>query len=188
VYLPYGRNALASEFIVHTRGNPLALANAVRSIIGNLDPNLPVADVRSFDQVVQRSMVPQLFNTALLSVFGGLALLLAVSGIYGVLSYAISRRTAEIGLRVALGASSSQILKMAMNEGMKPVLAGVALGIGGALALSRYLAALLFGITPSDLATYCAVSLLLIATALCACYVPGRRAMNTDPATALRIE
>jgi predicted permease len=188
VYLPYGRNALASEFIVHTRGNPLALANTVRSIIGNLDPNLPVADVRSFEEVVHRSVVPQLFNTALLSVFGGLALLLAVSGIYGVLSYAISRRTSEIGLRVALGASSSQILKMAMSEGMKPVLAGVALGIAGALALSRYLAALLFGITPSDLATYCAVSLLLIATALFACYVPGRRAMNTDPSTALRIE
>jgi predicted permease len=188
VYIPYGRNALVSEFIVHTRGNPLALANTVRSIISNFDPNLPVADVRSFEEVVQRSMVPQLFNTALLSVFGCLALLLAVSGIYGVLSYAISRRTSEIGLRVALGASSSQILKMAMSEGMKPVLAGVALGIMGALGLSRYLAALLFGVTPSDLATYCAVSLLLIATALFACYVPGRRAMNTDPSTALRIE
>lgn len=188
VYLPYGGNALAGEFIVHTRGNPLALANSVRSIVASLDPNLPVADVRSFKEVVQRSMVPELFNTALLSVFGGLALLLAVSGIYGVLSYAISRRTSEIGLRVALGASSSHILTMAMSEGMKPVLAGVALGIAGALALSRYLAALLFGVTTSDLATYCAVCVLLIATALFACYVPGRRAMKTDPSSALRTE
>ncbi len=188
VYIPYGKNALTSEFIVHTRGNPLGLVPTVRSIVSNLDPNLPIGDVRSFEQVVQRSVVPQFFNTVLLSLFGGLALLLATCGIYGVLSYAMSRRTSEIGLRVALGASASSILQMTLSQGMKPVLAGTVLGVAGSLALSRYFATLLFDVKPFDAVTYCAVVGLLLLTALLACYLPGRRAVNTDPATALRIE
>lgn len=188
VYLPYGKNALPSEFIVHTRGNPLALAPAVRSIVSSLDPNVPIGDVRSFEQVVQRSIVPQFFNTVLLSLFGGLALLLATSGIYGVLSYAMSRRTSEIGLRVALGATTASILQMTLSQGMKPVLAGTVLGVAGSLALSRYFATLLFDVKPFDVVTYCVVVGLLLLTALLACYLPGRRAVNTDPATALRIE
>jgi putative ABC transport system permease protein len=188
VYLPYGPNALVSEFVIHTRGNPLALMPTVRSIIAGLDPNLPIADVRSFDEVVHRSVAPQRFNTILLGVFSGLALLLATLGIYGVLSYAVRRRTSEIGLRVALGASGRSILGMTILQGMRPVFAGLGLGALGAWWLSRYFTALLFGIRPFDLPTYLAVAVLLLATALIACYLPGRRAMHIDPSVSLRIE
>jgi putative ABC transport system permease protein len=188
VYLPYGRNAVPSQFVIHTRGNPLALMPTIRSIVAGLDPNLPIADVRSFEEVVSRSVAPQRFNTILLAVFSGLALLLATTGIYGVLSYSTSRRTAEIGLRVALGASGRGILRMTVAQGMRPVLAGLALGALGAWWLSRYFTALLFGIKPLDAPTYFAVAALLLATALLACYLPGRRAMRIDPAVALRIE
>jgi ABC-type antimicrobial peptide transport system permease subunit len=188
VYLPSGGIALAGEFIVHTRGNPLAFMPTVRSIVADLDPNLPISDVRSFDEVVHRSVAPQRFNTILLGVFSGLALLLATTGIYGVLSYSMTRRTAEIGLRVALGASGRSILRMTFAQGMQPVLAGLVLGAVGAAWLSRYFSSLLFGVKPFDLPTYLAVAGLLVATGLAACYLPGRRAMRTDPAVALRLE
>ena len=188
VYLPYGPNALPTEFVLHTRGNPLAVAPTVRSMVASLDPNLPVADVRSFEEVVHRSVAPQRFNAILLGVFSGLALLLATTGIYGVLSYSMSRRTSEIGLRVALGASAGSIMRMTIGQGMRPALIGIVLGGVGAWWLSRYVATLLFGVKPFDIATYAAVAALLLATALAACYLPGRRAMRTDAAVALRIE
>jgi putative ABC transport system permease protein len=188
VYLPYGANALTGEFILQTRSNPLALMPSIRSMVADLDPNLPIADVRSFEEVVNRSVAPQRLNTMLLGVFSALALLLATTGIYGVLSYSMSRRTSEIGLRVALGASEWSILQMALGQGMRPVVVGLAIGAAGAYWLSRYLMALLFGVKPFDLLTYAGVAVLLLVTALLACYVPGRRAMRIDPATALRIE
>src|SRR5204862_3640090 len=128
----YGRNALPGEVVVHTRGNPLAQATTVRSIVAGLDPNLPIADVRSFDEVVQRSVAPQRVNTILLGLFGGFALLLAMTGLYGVLAYSMSRRTPEIGLRVALGATRSHILGLTIVQGMQPALLGIALGAIGA--------------------------------------------------------
>jgi predicted permease len=188
VYLPYGRNALVSEFVLHTRGNPLAVAPTVRAIVARLDPNLPVADVRSFEEVVQRSLSPQRFNVILLTAFGGLALLLATTGIYGVLAYTMNRRTAEIGLRVALGASRTNVLGIVLSQGMRPALVGMLLGALGAWWLSRYLETLLFGIKPFDVFTYVAVAALLLATALIACILPGRRVMRIDPAVALRTE
>jgi len=188
VYLPYGTNALTTEFVVHTSGNPLALVPTIRSLVAALDPNLPISDVRSFEQVVNRSVAPQRLNAILLSIFSVLALALATTGIYGVLSYSITRRTAEIGLRVALGATRSNILGMTIRQGLRPALIGVFLGALGAFWLSRYLVTLLFGVKPFDAVTYVAVAVLLLATAALACYIPGRRAMRTDPATALRIE
>jgi predicted permease len=188
VYLPYGVNALTGEFVLHTRSNPLALAPVVRSIVASLDPNLPVADVRSFEEVMQRSVAPQRFNAILLCTFSGLALLLATIGIYGVLSYSISRRTSEIGLRIALGASRGNILGMTLVQGLRPALLGVVLGAIGAWWLSRYMSTLLFGVKPFDTVTYAAVVALLMTTAVVACYLPSLRALRTDPATALRIE
>jgi predicted permease len=188
VYLPYGTNALTTEFVVHTRDNPLALAPTIRSLVAALDPNHPISDVRSFDQVVYRSVAPQRLNAILLSTFGVLALALATTGIYGVLSYSITRRTAEIGLRVALGATRSNILGMIIRQGLRPALVGAFLGALGAFGLSRYLTSLLFGVKPFDALTYIAVAVLLLATAALACYVPGRRAIQTDAAIALRIE
>jgi ABC-type antimicrobial peptide transport system permease subunit len=188
VYLPYGRNAPVSEFVLHTRGNPLAIAPTVRAIVASLDPNLPFADVRPFEEVVRRSLSPQRFNVILLTAFGGLALLLATTGIYGVLSYAMNRRTAEIGLRVALGASPTNILGIALGQGMRPAIVGMLLGALCAWWLSRYLEALLFGIKPFDSVTYVMVAALLLATALIACLLPGRRAMRIDPAIALRTD
>jgi putative ABC transport system permease protein len=188
VYLPYGANALADEFVVHARGNPLGLAQTVRSVVASLDPNIPVADIRSFDEVVSRSVAPQRFRAALVGSFGMLALLLATIGIYGVVSYSMSRRTPEIGLRVALGASGRNILGMTLKEGLRPALLGIAAGAAGAWWLSRYVAALLFNVKPFDPLTYCAVAALLFATAVLACYLPGRRAMSVDPVEALRAE
>ncbi|HLK63048.1 MAG TPA: ABC transporter permease [Bryobacteraceae bacterium] len=188
VYLPYGARALVGEFVIHTRSNPLALMPTVRSIIGSLDPNLPIAEVRSFDDVIHRSVAPQRFNTILLGIFSGLALLLATIGIYGVLSYAVRRRTAEIGLRVALGASGGNILRMTISTGMRPVLAGLVVGAAGAAGLSRYFASMLFGTRPFDLPTWLAVIALVLVTALIACYLPSRRALRIDPSVSLRIE
>jgi putative ABC transport system permease protein len=188
VYLPYGVNALPSEFVVHTRGNPIALVPTVRSIAASLDSNLPVSDVRSFEEVVHRSVAPQRLSAILLGVFSGLALLLATIGIYGVLSYSMSRRTAEIGLRVALGASRRDILGMTIGQGMRPALLGIVLGLVAAWWLSRYLATLLFGVKPFDAVTYFAGAALILATALAACYLPGRRATRIDPSLALRID
>jgi predicted permease len=188
VYLPYGRNAVVSEFVLHTRGNPLAVAPTVRAIVAGLDSNLPVADVRSFEEVVHRSLSPQRFNVILLTSFGGLALLLATTGIYGVLAYTMNRRAAEIGLRVALGASRTNVLGIVLSQGMRPALVGMLLGALGAWWLSHYLETLLFGIKPFDVFTYVTVAALLLATALIACILPGRRAMRVDPAVALRTE
>jgi putative ABC transport system permease protein len=188
VYLPYGPTALTTEFVVHTRVRPLALAPTVRSIVAGLDANLPVADVRSFEEVVGRSVAPQRFNAILLAVFSGLALLLATMGIYGVLSYSVSRRTSEIGLRMALGASSGNIVRMTIGQGLRPAALGIALGAIGAWWLSGYVATLLFGVKPFDTLTYAAVVVLLLMTAAVACYLPCRRAMHTDPVEALRTE
>lgn len=188
VYLPYGAQALTTEFVVHTRSHPLALAASVRSIVASLDPNLPVADMRSFEEVMQRSVAPQRFDAILLGVFSGLALLLATIGMYGVLSYSMSRRTSEIGLRMALGASRASILRLTLGQGLRPALLGIAMGAGGAWWLSRYMTSLLFRVKPFDALTYAAVVALLVVTAVIACYLPCRRAIRTDPAAALRLE
>jgi putative ABC transport system permease protein len=174
--------------VVETHGDPLALASSVRAQMAELDRNVPVSDIGTFDEVVSKSVSPQRLNALLLGVLSGLALLLATAGIYGVLAYSMGRRTPEIGLRVALGASRGDVLRMTIVQGMRPAMAGIALGAAGAWWLSRYLTTLLFGIRPFDLSTYLAVAALLGATALLACYIPGRRAMRIDPAVALRVE
>ena len=188
VYLPAGSNFVPQEFVVHTTGAPLAVMPSIRAIIASMDRNLPISDVRSFDAIVNRSLSPQRFNTLMLAIFSGLALVLATTGIYGVLSYSMSRRTSEIGLRVALGASGRSILGMALAQGMLPVAIGLAIGAAASWWLTRYLTTLLYEVKPFDLTTYLCVAGLLVLTASIACLVPGWRASRIDPGLALRVE
>ena len=187
VYLPTGIEALPSEFVVHTQMNPASLMPSIRAALTELDSNLPISGVRTFEEVINRSVAQNRFNTVGLGVFAGIALLLAVTGIYGVLAYSMSRRTSEIGLRVALGANASSIRRMTLVQGMQPVLAGLAAGSLAAWWLSKSFTALLYGVSAFDAVTYVAVGAVLLVAALLACYVPARKAMRVDPAIALRI-
>ena len=189
VYLPYyAAGVTPIQFVVQTNDDPMLVVPSLRSVLSRIDPDLPLSDIESLDTVVARSLGQRRFNTLLLGLFAGLALLLAMAGIYGVLSYSVARRTSEIGVRVALGARRRTVLVLIMSQGMKPVLAGVAMGLTGAFALSRLLSGMLFGVTAADTLTYVAVSLLAILTSLAACYVPARRALLVDPTVALRYE
>ena len=188
VYLPYGRIGLPTEFVVQTRGAPMAAVPAVRAIIARLDPNLPIGDISTFDDVVNRSVSPQRMNSVVLGTFGGLALLLASFGIYSVLSYSVTSRRAEIGVRMALGAGASGIVSTTIIQGLRPALLGIGIGVVTAYALSAFLKSLLFGVRSFDLVTYAGVAALLLLTAALACWAPARRAARTDPAIALRLE
>ena len=189
VYLPsYGSGPGPIQFAVHTAGNPTAITPVLRSLLKEIDPNLPLSNVQTMDEVVSVSVAPRRFNMFLLMIFAGVALLLAWVGVYGVLAYSIERRTAEIGLRVALGATPRNVLTLIVGQGMRPILAGIGLGLLGAAGLSRFLAALLFDIKPVDPLTYAAVALFVMLAALVSCYVPALRALRVDPVAALRQE
>ncbi|HEY3026115.1 MAG TPA: ABC transporter permease [Pyrinomonadaceae bacterium] len=177
-----------SSFVLRTTGDPLLLSAAIRSEVGQLDPGLPVRNLRSMEQLVGRSIAPQRFNLSLLSLFSGLGLLLAAVGIYGVMAYSVSQRTHEIGLRMALGAQARDVLKLVVKQGMALALVGVAMGLIASFALTRLMKGLLFGVSATDPATLAAVALLLTCVALLACYIPARRATKVDPLVALRYE
>jgi putative ABC transport system permease protein len=164
-----------------------AVTSAARSILQELDPEVP-PKFRTFSQVYSASLGSRRFNVILIGFFGVTALLLATAGVFGVMAYSVSRRTQEIGVRVALGAGSSDVLKMIIGQGMRTILIGVACGLAGALALTRFVASLLFGVTATDPVTFIGVIVLLVAAALMACYVPARRATRVDPIVALRYE
>ena len=164
-----------------------SVASTARGILQNLDPELP-ARFRTFSQVYSASLGSRRFNVILLGFFGITALLLATAGVFGVMAYSVSRRTREIGVRVALGASSRDVLGMVLGQGLRTVFIGVAIGIAGSLALTRAVKSLLFGVTATDPLTFGGVTLLLVGTALLACYVPARRAARVDPMVALRSE
>jgi putative ABC transport system permease protein len=189
VYFPYlGRDWSPIQFVVQTAGDPLAFAPTLRSILSDLDPTLPLSDIESMDAVVSDSLSARRFNMLLLAIFAGVALLLALAGIYGVQSYSVARRTSEIGIRVALGASGKNVVRQMMDQGMRPALLGIGLGLAGALGLSRLMSGLLFGIEPSDPFTYIVVALVLTAAAVVSCFLPALRALRVDPVTALREE
>src|SRR5271156_4945274 len=160
---------------------------AARGILQELNPELP-AKFQTFSQVYSASLGSRRFNVILIGFFGIVALLLATAGVFGVMAYAVNRRTHEIGVRVALGAGSGDVLRMVIAEGMRAILIGVGIGIVGALVLTRTVQSLLFGVTSTDPLTFGAVTLLLVGTALLACLVPARRAMKVDPMVALRYE
>jgi putative ABC transport system permease protein len=173
---------------MRTSGDPLALANAVRREVARLDPELPVTKLRTIQQILDSSLAPRRLSMWLLTVFALAALLLAALGIYGVMAYAVARRTREIGIRMALGAQWVNVLGMIMGQGMKLVAAGLALGLAASLALTRLMTSLLYDVKPTDPLTYAAVALLLILIALAANFAPARRAVSVDPTVALRHE
>ena len=175
------------KWVVRTRGNPFTLSAAIQEQLRQAS-GLPVSDVRTMDEVVSRAASRQRFNMLLMTVFGGAALFLASLGVYGLMAYSVQQRTQEIGIRMALGAETGHVLKMVISQGMCLALAGVVVGVGSALGLSRLLASFLFGVKPRDLAVFIAVPLVLSAVSFVAVWLPARRAARVDPATALRAE
>jgi len=174
--------------LVRTAGAPLAELPAVRDAVHELDSQLPVANPRELSEVVTDSSSQQRFVALLLGLFAALALVLAAVGIYGVISYSVAQRTHELGIRIALGAGTREILGMVLGEGLALAVAGVLVGLIGAWGLSRFLASLLYGVKPYDPLTFAAVPLVLLSVALFACYIPARRATKVDPMRALRCE
>jgi putative ABC transport system permease protein len=177
-----------TSILVRTDGNPLALSRQIESAVSDVDPNLPIGHVRSMEQVLSVSLAFQRFLMTLMSVFAGLALVLAAVGIYGVLSYWVSQRTHEIGIRMALGAQKHDVLRAIIRQGLTLAAVGVAVGLAAAFILTRFIASLLYEVKPADPMTFIVVALLLTAVALLACYIPARRATKVDPMVALRYE
>ena len=189
VYIAYKQNPRPTMmFVVRASNDPNSLIAAIREETRSLDSNLPIYNVRTFDQYISASVAQPRFNTLLLGVFAGVALILTIVGLYGVTSYSVTQRSHEIGVRMALGATSRDVLKLIIKQGMGLTLTGVALGLVGAFALTRVAESLLFGVTATDPFTFIAVSVLLIGVSLAACAVPARRATKVDPMVALRYE
>jgi putative ABC transport system permease protein len=176
------------NLLTRTEVEPVRLASAVRAQVAALNKDQAVFNVRTMEQTVAQSVAPRRFSMLLLTVFAVAALALASLGIYGLMSYAVAQRTREIGVRMALGAQVSDVLKLVIGQGMKLALAGVALGLAASVALTRTMKNLLFGVSATDPATFAAIALLLTLVALMACYVPARRATKVDPMIALRCE
>lgn len=178
----------ATTLVVRTAGDPLALANPIRQIIQELDPNQPIRSIATLGGVMSESIAQDRFFTLLFGIFGGLALVLATLGIYGVLAYSVNQRTQEIGVRMALGASAADVLRMVIGVGMMLVGVGVVLGTAAALLLTRVLESQLYGVSATDPLTFVAVPAILAGVALLASYIPARRATRVDPMVALRAE
>jgi len=176
------------SLVVRSAGDPMRLAPAVRAAVKELDKDLPLADVGSLADGVSHSTRARRFSAALLGAFAGLALLLAAVGIYGVISYSVTRRTHEIGVRMALGAARSRIAGMVVGRAVLLAAAGVAIGIAKGLVLTRLLRSMLYGVSATDPLVFAEVSLFLLAVAALAGYIPALRASHVDPSTALREE
>jgi putative ABC transport system permease protein len=189
IYVPYDQDLFSTMWIVvRTESEPTAIAADVRSVLKNLDRNIPAYSMSPLADVVSESLAQRRFSMLLLGLFAAIALLLAAVGLYGVIGYSVSQRTQEIGVRVAVGASRGRVLGMVIGQGMKLVVAGTVIGVVGALALARLVSTLLFEITPFDPPSYAATVLALIGVAVLACWVPARRALRVDPIVALRCE
>jgi putative ABC transport system permease protein len=172
--------------VVRTDGDPSALAPSLRVVVASLNPGVPVSQVQTMEDVVAQSTASPRFYLLLLGAFATVAVLLAAVGIHGVMSYAVSRRTNEIGVRMALGATPGEVLRLVVGQGMVLALVGAAAGVVGALGLTRLMSGLLYGVRPWDPATFAAVCAFLGAVALAASYFPARQASRIDPLTALR--
>ena len=189
LYMPYPQFPSSSmDLVVRAGSDPKTLVSAIRDEVWAVDKDQPVTDVKTMDQYVADSVSSRWFNAMLLAIFAGLALVLASVGIYGVTAYSVSQRTREIGIRVALGAQPSQVIKLVVGSGMALVLAGVAIGLIGALWLTRVMTSLLYGVTATDPIIFACVSGLFVAITLAATFIPARRAAKVDPMVALRCE
>ena len=188
-YTPHAQDAWQSMVLVaKTKVEPAAMAAPIRQQVLSIDKDQPVFDVKTMWEVRAISLALFSFSSVMLSIFAGLALLLAAIGIYGVMFYSVTQRTQEIGIRMALGARTTDVLKLVVRNGMSLALIGVIAGLAGAFALTRLLASLLFGVTPTDVVTFSVVTVGLLMIALLACYIPARRATKVDPLVALRYE
>jgi putative ABC transport system permease protein len=189
VFRPYWQWPMQSPILlVRTKSDPAPLISAIRRETKSVIPSLPSPKIRLMTEHVGESIAQPRFQAGLLNIFGGVALLLAACGIYGVLAYAVTQRQREIGIRMALGAQKRNVLSLVIGQGMKLALMGVVIGVLAALALTRVLSNLLYEVRPTDALTFTAVSLLLLGVALFACWLPARRAAKIDPMEALRYE
>lgn len=189
VYLPfYGPGWRRVQFVVHTTASPTALVPTLRSMLAEIDPNLPLSNVQTLDDMVGESVASRRFMMMMLAAFAAVALLLALAGVYGVLSYTVARRRSEIGVRLALGATRVGVFGLVVRQGMVPVAVGLGFGVAGARALSGLMTGLLFGVTPADVTTYASVAAVLTLTAVLSCLVPARSAVALNVVSALREE
>jgi ABC-type antimicrobial peptide transport system permease subunit len=178
--------ARTMALVLKTRLDPQSIVGQVRGAVRAVDPEQPIADVRTMEEWIGRSLQTRRAPTVLLAVFGAVALVLAAIGIYGVLAFGVTQRVREFGIRQALGADRGSILSLVLGHGLKTAVTGIALGVAAALVLTRYLQSLLFGVTARDIGVFAGVPILLFLVALAACYVPARRATAVDPMVALR--
>ena len=189
MYLPSAQALGTSMYLVaRTSIVPSSLAASITSEVRSMDPNIPIFDVKSMDQRLSESLARRRFAMLALGVFAGFALLLAIIGIYSVISYSVAQRTNELGIRLALGASQFDLLRLVLSAGFRLALIGIAVGVVLSFAVTRFLSSLLFGVRTTDLFTFSALSILLIVVSLLACYLPARRATKVDPLVALRYE
>ncbi|MGE0882127.1 MAG: ABC transporter permease [Blastocatellales bacterium] len=196
IYLPFQQDRIfyagtarpfsAMSLVIRASIEPQTLAKSVKEVVSKLDPNLPVSDVVTMEQIVSDTLWQQRFNLQLIGLFAGLAVALAAVGLYGVMSYSVAQRSHEVGLRMALGAQSRDVLKLVVGQGMKLAMIGVGMGLVIALALTQVMTKLLFEVSATDPTTFAAIALLISIVALLACYLPARRATKVDPMMALR--
>ena len=190
MYVPYVQlpPRLTMTFVVRPAGKPLMLVPALRAAVADVDRSLPVFNIKTVDEYVAGQLWQPRQTMILLGIFSGIALILALAGVYGIIAFTVRQRTHEIGIRMALGASRRGVLRLVIAQGLLLVALGIAIGIAASLALTRLLAALLWEVKPADPLTYTLVAAALAAVALLACYLPARRASDIEPATALRYE
>ena len=188
-YFAFNQNPLDSmTVIIKGASDPNQLISSARGVVKSIDPDQPIYSPQTMAEIRADSVAPERLNLTLLSLFAGIALVLAIVGIYGVMSYSVTQRTHEIGIRMAIGARPVDVFKMILGNGMKLALIGVAVGLVGAFALTRLMATMLFGVEPTDAMTFGGISVLLISVTLLACYLPGRRATKVEPTISLRYE
>jgi predicted lysophospholipase L1 biosynthesis ABC-type transport system permease subunit len=173
---------------IRTGGNPLAIVGSLRELLRKMDPEIPLSGPRTMEEVMANGGISETAQAACLAAFSVLALILAAAGIYGLLAYVVTQRTGEFGIRLALGAPRAKVVTSVLGDGLKTTLFGAALGLGTAVLATPLIASELYGVHPLDLATFLAVTVVMLAAAIAACWIPARRASRVDPMVALRHE